>query len=114
VADTEVVPVERVRLGTETHTDHQTVGSEVCKEEIEVDNDALQRPDNSGRSGVIRRGGPPRPLGARRRREAPGEGSGPSQLCRGVSLTVSPSPLSDYTSPLKRQVDWCFYHGCGG
>ncbi|MGK5683624.1 DUF2382 domain-containing protein [Actinoplanes sp. URMC 104] len=35
--DTEVVPVERVRLGTETVTDEQTVAGEVRKERIEVD-----------------------------------------------------------------------------
>ena len=37
--DKEAVPVERVRLGTETHTEHETVGGEVRKEQIEVDGD---------------------------------------------------------------------------
>ena len=37
VVTTEAVPVERVRLGTETVTEQQTVGGEVRKEQIEVD-----------------------------------------------------------------------------
>jgi uncharacterized protein (TIGR02271 family) len=37
VVETEAVPVERVRLGKETVTDHETVGGEVRKEEIELD-----------------------------------------------------------------------------
>lgn len=37
VVDTEAVPVERVRLGTETVQETETVGGEVRKEEIEVD-----------------------------------------------------------------------------
>jgi uncharacterized protein (TIGR02271 family) len=37
VVTTEAVPVERVRLGTETVTDNQTVSGEVRKEEIEVE-----------------------------------------------------------------------------
>jgi uncharacterized protein (TIGR02271 family) len=37
VVDTEAVPVERVRLGTETVTEQQTVGGEVRKERIETD-----------------------------------------------------------------------------
>ena len=37
VVDTEAVAVERVRLGKETVTDHETVGGEVRKEEIELD-----------------------------------------------------------------------------
>jgi len=37
VVETEAVPVERVRLGTETVTDEQTVTGQVRKEEIEVD-----------------------------------------------------------------------------
>ena len=37
VVDTETVPVERVRLGTETVTEQQTVGAEVRKERIEAD-----------------------------------------------------------------------------
>jgi len=39
VVDKEAVPVERVRLGTETHTDTETVGGEVRKEQIEFDGD---------------------------------------------------------------------------
>ena len=37
VVTTEAVPVERVRLGTETVTEQQKVGGEVRKEQIEVD-----------------------------------------------------------------------------
>jgi uncharacterized protein (TIGR02271 family) len=37
VVTTEAVPVERVRLGTETVTEQQTVSGEVRKEQIEVD-----------------------------------------------------------------------------
>jgi uncharacterized protein (TIGR02271 family) len=37
VATTEAVPVERVRLGTETVTDQETVSGEVRKEQIEFD-----------------------------------------------------------------------------
>jgi uncharacterized protein (TIGR02271 family) len=37
VVEKEAVPVERVRLGTETHTTQETVGGEVRKEEIDVD-----------------------------------------------------------------------------
>lgn len=37
VVTTEAVPVERVRLGTETVTDQQTVTGEVRKEQIEID-----------------------------------------------------------------------------
>jgi uncharacterized protein (TIGR02271 family) len=44
VVETEAVPVERVRLGTETVTEQETVGGEVRKEEIEVD-DAGNRRD---------------------------------------------------------------------
>jgi uncharacterized protein (TIGR02271 family) len=39
VVDKEAVPVERVRLGTETRTEHETVGGEVRKEQIEIDTD---------------------------------------------------------------------------
>ena len=39
VVATEAVPVERVRLGTETVTDEQTVSGEVRKEQIELDDD---------------------------------------------------------------------------
>jgi uncharacterized protein (TIGR02271 family) len=37
VVNKEAVPVERVRMGTETVTDHETVGGEVRKEQIEAD-----------------------------------------------------------------------------
>jgi uncharacterized protein (TIGR02271 family) len=37
VVQTEAVPVERVRLGTETVTDEQTVTGQVRKEQVEVD-----------------------------------------------------------------------------
>ncbi len=40
VVDKETVPVERVRLGTETVRDTETVGGEVRREEIEVDDSA--------------------------------------------------------------------------
>lgn len=39
VVDTETVPVERVRLDTETVTEEQTVRGEVRKERVEVDDD---------------------------------------------------------------------------
>jgi uncharacterized protein (TIGR02271 family) len=39
VVDTEAVPVERVRLAKETVTDEETVGGEVRKEQIELDDD---------------------------------------------------------------------------
>jgi len=51
VVDKEAVPVERVRLGTETRTEHETVGGEIRKEQIEIDADD----------------GPPRDRGDRRR-----------------------------------------------
>jgi hypothetical protein len=37
--------VERVRLGTETVTEQQTVGGEVRREEIDLDDDSTRRPD---------------------------------------------------------------------
>jgi uncharacterized protein (TIGR02271 family) len=37
VVETDTVPVERVRLGTETTTDQETVSDEVRKERVEVD-----------------------------------------------------------------------------
>ena len=47
VVTTEAVPVERVRLGTETVTDNQTVTGDVRKEQVEVDDSAsTARPDN--------------------------------------------------------------------
>jgi uncharacterized protein (TIGR02271 family) len=42
VVDTEAVPVERVRLGTETVRETETVGGEVRKEEIDVDDQATR------------------------------------------------------------------------
>ncbi len=39
VVQTEAVPVERVRLGTEQVTEQQTVSGEVRKEEIDLDAD---------------------------------------------------------------------------
>jgi uncharacterized protein (TIGR02271 family) len=49
VVEKEAVPVERVRLGTETRTEHETVGGEVRKEQIEVDTDERLRPDRGDR-----------------------------------------------------------------
>ena len=47
VVTTEAVPVERVRLGTETVTENQSVTGEVRKEQVEVDDAASAvRPDN--------------------------------------------------------------------
>jgi len=43
VVNTEAVPVERVKLGTETVTEKQTVGGEVRKEQIEVDEPGTTR-----------------------------------------------------------------------
>ena len=40
VVDTEAVPVERVRLNKETVTDQETVGGQVRKEQIELDDDS--------------------------------------------------------------------------
>jgi uncharacterized protein (TIGR02271 family) len=40
VVDTEATPVERVRLGTETVTEEETVSGEVRKEQIETEGDA--------------------------------------------------------------------------
>ena len=39
----EAVPVERVRLDTETVTENQTVSDEVRKEQIDVDDDQARR-----------------------------------------------------------------------
>ncbi len=39
VVETETVPVERIRLGTETTTDQETVSGDVRKERVEVDDD---------------------------------------------------------------------------
>ena len=49
VVEKEAVPVERVRLGTQTHTEHETVGGEVRKEQIEVDTDDRPRRDRGDR-----------------------------------------------------------------
>jgi uncharacterized protein (TIGR02271 family) len=43
VVETEAVPVERVRLGTETVTEQETVGGDVRREEIEIDADDAAR-----------------------------------------------------------------------
>ena len=43
VVDKTVEPVERVRLGTETVTEQETVNEEVRKEHIEVEGDVDQR-----------------------------------------------------------------------
>jgi uncharacterized protein (TIGR02271 family) len=43
VVDTEAVPVERVRVGKQTITDQETVGGDVRKEQIEVDDTELRR-----------------------------------------------------------------------
>jgi stress response protein YsnF len=60
VVATEAVPVERVRLGTETVTEQQTVTGDIRKEQIEVDDpdhhhQPLSNPVNHGQVG----GGPP-------------------------------------------------------
>jgi uncharacterized protein (TIGR02271 family) len=49
VVEKEAVPVERVRLGKQTHTKHETVGGEVRKEQIEVDSDDRPRRDRRDR-----------------------------------------------------------------
>jgi stress response protein YsnF len=43
VVDTESVPVERVRVGKQTVTDQETVGGDVRKEQIELDDTELRR-----------------------------------------------------------------------
>ena len=43
VVDTEAVPVERVRLGTETVRDSERVGRDVRREEIDIDEDGDRR-----------------------------------------------------------------------
>jgi uncharacterized protein (TIGR02271 family) len=43
VVDKETVPVERVQLGTETHTEQQQVTEDVAHEEIELDEDGNTR-----------------------------------------------------------------------
>jgi uncharacterized protein (TIGR02271 family) len=45
VADTEAVPVERVRLDTETVTEQQEVSGRVRKERVDVDGDTTDRAD---------------------------------------------------------------------
>jgi stress response protein YsnF len=47
--ETEAVPVERVRLGTETVTEQETVGGEVRREEIDLDTGADRRSADDGR-----------------------------------------------------------------
>jgi uncharacterized protein (TIGR02271 family) len=47
VVEKEAVPVERVRLATETVTDQETVGDEVRKERVEVDGDGVAGTDEA-------------------------------------------------------------------
>jgi uncharacterized protein (TIGR02271 family) len=49
VVETEAVPVERVQLGKQTVTDQETVGGEVRKEEVELDNGGTVGGDTPGR-----------------------------------------------------------------
>jgi uncharacterized protein (TIGR02271 family) len=49
VVDTEAVAVERVKLGTQTVTEQETVGGEVRKEQIEVDDDGVRDRDLTDR-----------------------------------------------------------------
>ena len=49
VVTTEAVPVERVRLGTETVTDQETVTGEVRKEQVELDDETLPRGRTTGK-----------------------------------------------------------------
>jgi stress response protein YsnF len=49
VVQKEAVPVERVRLGTETVTEEETVSAEVRREQIDTDLDAGPSPRPSGR-----------------------------------------------------------------
>jgi uncharacterized protein (TIGR02271 family) len=51
VVEKEAVPVERVRLGTETVTEQERVGGEVRKEQVEVDGEdrAIRDPDRGDR-----------------------------------------------------------------
>ena len=56
MVDTEAVAVERVRLGTETVTEQETVGGEVRKEQIELDTEGRDlRDDVRGDVGGDRR-----------------------------------------------------------
>ena len=49
VTQTEAVPVERVRLGKETVTEHEEVSGEVRKEEIDTSGvESTDRRDGSG------------------------------------------------------------------
>ena len=54
VVDKEAVPVERVRLGTETVTEDQQVTEGVRKERVELDGDTTRTPDDD-RTGTDRR-----------------------------------------------------------
>jgi stress response protein YsnF len=49
VVATEAIPVERVRLGTETVRDEETVSGEVHKEQIELDDDSGTGPRDNRR-----------------------------------------------------------------
>jgi stress response protein YsnF len=53
VVRTETVPVERVRVGKQTVTDHETVGGEIRKEWIELDTN----PDDHVHTDPTQRGG---------------------------------------------------------
>jgi uncharacterized protein (TIGR02271 family) len=53
VVDKETVPVERVRLGTETVTEDQRVSEEVRKEEIDFDESDVDRERRQGRGDTI-------------------------------------------------------------
>ena len=48
VVDKDVVPVERVRMGTETVTEDQQVSEEVRKEQIDTDTDGTGRTEGTG------------------------------------------------------------------
>jgi stress response protein YsnF len=50
VVGTEAVAVERVKLGTETVTETETVGGEVRKEQIAFDTTGDSTGDSTGRS----------------------------------------------------------------
>lgn len=50
VVDKETVPVERVRLNTETVTDQETVSDEVRKERVDVDSDISADADRDNRA----------------------------------------------------------------
>ena len=53
VVDKETVPVERVRLGTETVTEDERVSEDVRKEEIDYDESDIDRKRRSGRGDTV-------------------------------------------------------------